>query len=168
MKNFIIRRKIAVMAVVILMIFICEASAQENPRENFFIAPLGETLGYGWNGIAYGGGAAIGAGTGGALGVRFLYAVDNENISFFEINVFARFYVFGREAFYGPFVQLNAGPVIYADSNFDSQSYGNISAGLTTGWRFLTGRYFYIEPTVRVGYPYLMGGGFSVGVQWGS
>ena len=142
-------------------------SAQEGAKQDFFAATFGEAVGYGYNEIAYGGGLIIGGGTGGALGLRILYAQDNENISFLEVNVLARLYVFGRDAFSGPFVQLSAGPVIYADKNPDRSGYGNISAGLSAGWRFLLGKNFFVEPALRIGYPYLIGGGLSAGARWG-
>ena len=133
--------------------------------EDLFVAPLGETLGYGWNGIAYGGGLALGTGSGGALGLRFLYLVDREDIVFFEVNVFARLYIFGPGAFSGPFVQINAGPVLYSDQSLSPSGYGNVSAGLSGGWRFLLGRFFFLEPSLRIGYPYLAGGGVAAGYR---
>lgn len=147
--------------------FILSLSAQEKTRNDIFVSPIAEALGFGWNGIAFGGGVAIGAGTGGTLGLKLLYAVDDEQISFLEANVFARYYIFGKTAFYGPFIQANAGPVIYTDANIDpvKRGYGNISAGVTTGWRFTIGKYFFIEPSLRIGYPYLAGGGIALGFR---
>ena len=136
--------------------------------QDFFVGAFGEAVGYGYDGVAYGGGLIIGAGSGGALGLRVLYALDDIDITFLEVTVFARLYIFGRDAFSGPFVQLNAGPVIYLHSDIDQKGYGNISAGLSTGWRFLLGKRFFAEPTLRIGYPYLLGGTIAVGFRTGS
>jgi len=133
--------------------------------EDFFIAPHGEITGYGLNGYAFGGGIMIGAGTGGALGLSLLYAMDDSDFIFMEMLFFLRGYIFGANAFFGPFLQLSVGPVIYADANPEITNYGNISAGLTTGWRFLLGRRFFIEPSFRIGYPYLAAAGMALGVR---
>ena len=151
------------------LFFLSPLSAQQ--RENVFIAPLIEVNGYGWSSAAYGGGLTIGAGTGGALGVNLLYAVDNENFTFMEIQFFTRAYIYGKNAYSGPFVQLGLGPVIYVDTipgvitGDQTAGQGSFSFGFTTGWRFLAGRYIYIEPAVRLGYPYLAGAGLSLGIQ---
>ena len=147
------------------LLLVSAVSAQEKPRQDFFAASFGEAVGYSYNGVAFGGGLIMGAGTGGALGLRILYVLDDLQISFLEVNVFARLYVFGRYAYSGPFVQLSAGPVMYFDTNPDRSGYGNISAGLSAGWRLLMGRRFFIEPALRIGYPYLAGGSLAIGIR---
>ena len=134
-------------------------------KQDFFIAPVAEISGYGWSGTSYGGGLMIGAGTGGALGLSLHYAVDAENFIFMEMLFFLRLYIYGKNAFSGPFLQLGTGPVIYADSKPEISGYGNFSAGLTTGWRFLLGRVLFIEPAFRLGYPYLAGVSTAIGVR---
>jgi len=136
-------------------------------REAFFIAPTAEVNGYGWNGRAYGGGIVIGAGTGGALGLQLLYAADNENFVFVEMLFFLRAYIYGADASSGPFIQLGLGPVLYGDTKAEISGQGNVSIGINTGWRFLTGRNWFIEPAFRIGYPYLAGGGLSIGYRTG-
>ena len=135
-------------------------------QELIFIAPLAEAIGYSYATIAYGGGLAVGSGSGTAIGLRFLYAVDPEDFVFMEFLFFLRFYFFGAQASTGPFVQLNGGPVVYAYSSPELSGYGNISAGLNVGWRFPLGRNFFIEPSVRAGYPYIFGGGVSSGFRF--
>jgi hypothetical protein len=134
-------------------------------HEDFFIAPLTEINGYGWDSIAYGGGITIGAGTGGAIGLNMLYAVDNENFVFMEMVFFFRAYLYGKNSYSGPYIQLGLGSVLYADTKPEITGYGNFSAGITAGWRFLLGKNFFLEPAVRVGYPYLAGAGVSLGVR---
>ena len=137
--------------------------------ENVFIAPITEVNGYGWSSAAYGGGLTMGAGTGGALGLNLIYATDSANFTFIEIQFFVRAYIYGENAYSGPFMQLGVGPAIYIDAistaGEQSADYGNFSIGLTTGWRFLAGRYIFIEPALRLGYPYLAGVNLSIGVQ---
>ena len=160
----------SVMAVVMVLLLspIVSPMLGAQQQEAFFIAPTAEVNGYGWNGIAYGGGITIGAGTGGALGLQLLYAADNESFVFLEMLFFLRVYVYGADAYSGPFVQLGLGPVLYADTNPEISGHANFSIGLNTGWRFLTGRHFYVEPALRIGYPYLAGGGIAVGYRSGS
>lgn len=135
--------------------------------EDFFIAPFGETVGFGWDGMAYGGGAALGYGDGSAIGLRFLYAQDTYNFVFMELQCFLRVYFFNLNANTGPFVQVSGGPVIYADTMPGISGHGNISAGISAGWRFSAGEHWYIEPVVRTGYPYLFGAGISTGFRTG-
>ena len=150
---------------VISLFFLPYILLAEEKHEDFFLAPLGEISGYGANGYAFGGGFIIGAGTGGSLGLSLQYAADNENFIFIEMLFFLRGYILGANAFSGPFVQFSIGPVIYADSNPQISNYGNISAGLTTGWRFLLGKNFFAEPAFRIGYPYLAATSIAVGIR---
>ena len=125
--------------------------------EDFFVAPLGEAAGFGWDGLSYGGGFTLGCGDGAAIGIRCLYAQDSYNFIAMELQCFLRMY-FSLNANTGPFVQISAGPVIYADTIPALSGYGTISAGLGAGWRFPVGKHWYIEPAIRAGYPYLIGG----------
>ena len=154
----------AVVAVLLLSPIVSPMLGAQQP-EAFFIAPTAEVNGYGWNGISYGGGIIIGAGTGGALGLQLLYAADNESFVFMEMLFFLRVYIYGADASSGPFVQLGLGPVLYADTKAEITGYGNFSMGLNTGWRFLAGRNWYIEPAFRIGYPFLAGAGLSIGYR---
>ena len=128
-----------------------------------------EGIGYGRRAPALGGGFALGAGDGVAIGFRLLYAVafGDESINSLEMALFMRFYPFGPEASTGLFVQVTVGAVIYARDNafsFPSEA-GAISAGLAAGWRFPLGKHWYIEPSIRGGYPYIAGAGVSAGFR---
>ena len=142
------------------------AEAAAPRQELFFIAPLAEAAGYSYDSVAYVGGLTIGAGSGTAIGIKLLYFTDPENFVFMELLVFLRFYFFGTQASTGPFLQLIGGPVIYADNSLAPSGYGNFSAGLGAGWRIPLGSHFYIEPAIRAGYPYIVGGGISTGVRF--
>ncbi|MDR3021022.1 MAG: hypothetical protein LBU66_09020 [Treponema sp.] len=132
-------------------------------EEAFFIASFAETIGYSYDTIAYGGGLSFMSGGGTAIGFRLLYAVNPEDYIFIEILFLLRYYFFDSQANTGPFIQFNGGPVIYAYETPELTGYGNISAGLSAGWRFLLGKNFFIEPAVRAGYPYIAGAGVSFG-----
>ncbi len=136
--------------------------------EDFFVAPIGEAVGFGWDGMAYGGGLAVGYGDGAAIGIRFMYAQDTQKFVFMELQCFLRLYFFNMNASTGPFIQVSGGPVIFSDSTPEISGYGNISAGLSAGWRFPLGKHWYIEPVVRTGYPYIFGGGISTGFRKGA
>jgi hypothetical protein len=147
--------------------FIAQAHGREHVREDFFVAPFGEVVGLGW-GIAYGGGLSLGYGDGTAIGLRFLYTQDDYRFVSMELQAFFRLYFFEKfHASTGPFVQISGGPVIYADTVPAVSGYGSISAGLSAGWRFPLGKYWFIEPSVRTGYPFLIGGGISTGLRIG-
>jgi hypothetical protein len=91
-----------------------------------------------------------------------------------ELNFLLRFYLFGMARTASPrnsglFLQLNGGPVIFARNADDiamPSKTGTLSGGLSLGWRFLLGRFFFIEPSVRGGYPFLAGAGLSAGVRF--
>ena len=137
--------------------------------EDFWISPCTELAMYSSTSIAYGGGAAIGYGRGVSIGVRAAYFVENEyQIATLELSFLLRFYFLGRDSISGPFIQLMGGPVIFArDSSMNVPSeYGIFSAGLSFGWRFLLGKIWFIEPSVRGGFPYIAGAGVSAGMRF--
>lgn len=137
-------------------------SLRDSPAD-FFIAPLAEIIGYSRKSLAFGSGFALGAGSGVAIGLHFLYTIDTESINTMEIIVFMRFYLQGAGSSTGLFVQLNTGASIidYGKAAFPPAESGDISAGLAVGWRFLLKNRWYLEPVIRVGYPYIAGVGVS-------
>ena len=137
--------------------------AQSTEKTDIFIAPLAEVIGFSFKGPAFGGGFALGAGNGVAVGARFLYAVDTESIHTFEIAFFMRFYFKGADACTGPFGQLNIGAAIHEHEHaaFPITKLGVFSAGIAAGWRLPLGKRWYFEPSVRAGYPYLVGTGVA-------
>jgi len=156
-------------AVLFFLIAAFSVFAQEDakkPREEIFVAPLIETLLYGYDGLAFGGGIAAGYGTRSVLGTRFLYAADADDFLFMELQLLLRFYFFDEEVNKGPFVQVNGGPVWFFLEKPKHSGHGALSIGLSAGWRFLFGKMFYAEPVLRVGYPYLIGGGATAGVRF--
>ena len=102
------------------------------------------------------------------IGARAVYFADVESVHALEVAVFMRFFIFRSHAESGLFVQLNAGGVAFVRDEAISlpTDIGSLSAFLTAGWRFLFGSRFFIEPTVRAGYPYTIGTGISGGVRF--
>jgi len=147
----------------------CEPAAQR-PREDFFIAPLTEVILYGIEIPAFGGGFAVGYGTGTAIGLRLLYTLDVDNINMLEMVVFLRYYIFGAQAYYGPFVQLLAGTAIFTrySTVYLPTGVGSFSIGLAAGWRFFFagGERFFLEGAIRAGFPYYIGTGLSIGTRF--
>ena len=161
--------KIPIIIGIFLLFFTFSAFANGEGRERqelFFVAPLVETIGYSDKTLAFGGGLSIGSGSGTAFGMRLLLAANPENFTFVEILFFMRLYIFGTNADTGPFVQINGGPVMYSDGRPEHSGFGNISAGLSGGWRFPLGESFFIEPAARVGFPYIAGIGVSSGYRY--
>jgi hypothetical protein len=109
-----------------------------------------------------------------SLGLKVVYLDDINEFRTVELNFLLRFYPLGmaRAEFprnSGLFLQLNGGPVIFARDANDiamPSKTGTLSGGLSLGWRFLLGRFFFIEPAVRGGYPYVAGAGLSAGVRF--
>jgi hypothetical protein len=150
--------------------------AQNNPapREDLWVCAVFESGFYSVSNLAIGGGMALGYGDRLALGLKVIYWNDMEEVRSLELNFLTRFYFFNKEravslAPSGPFIQFNIGPVIFAwdEQNITMPSETVLtSAGLSLGWRFLFGRYFFIEPAIRGGTPYLFGAGLSAGVRF--
>jgi hypothetical protein len=145
------------------------AEDQASVREDLWVCPVFESGWYGVSGMAIGGGAALGYGDRLAFGLKAVYWNDLKDLRALELNFLARYYFFSMTAPSGPFIQLNGGPVIFAQGEntitVPSQTV-TISAGLSFGWRFLLGRYFFIEPSIRGGYPYYAVAGLSAGARF--
>ena len=69
----------------------------------------------------------------------------------------------------GLFLQFTGGPAIFFDRRekvSPPSGIGRISAGLGVGWRFPLGRLFFIEPSIRGGYPFIVGAVLSTGIRF--
>jgi hypothetical protein len=145
------------------------SQAEEGSSVNFWISPAAETAMYDVADLAFGGGFALGIGSGVSLGLRAAYFIVPGGISTIELNFLLRFFLFGAGAVSGPFLQAAAGPAIFTGSGDDvtvPSELGMISAGLSFGWRFLFLNRWFVEPAIRGGYPYLAGAGVSAGVRF--
>ncbi|MCL2480514.1 MAG: hypothetical protein FWF38_02260 [Spirochaetaceae bacterium] len=123
-----------------------------------------EGIGYSGEGLAFGGGLAVGAENSGySLGLRLLYATESDSVKTMELNALIRFYFFNRDQHNGLFLQINGGSAL---SSLDEDKVGSVSAGISVGWRIPFGELFFVEPAVRVGYPYMAGVGVAGGIRF--
>ena len=158
-----------IMLIVCLFLFAIPAFSQSNADGDFWVCPITEIAMYSISNIAYGGGLALGYGRGVSIGFKVSYLADAAGVvNTLELDFLLRLYFFGRDYCSGPFIQLNAGPALFAqdESLGIPAEIGILSAGLVLGWRFLLGRYFFIEPAIRAGYPYIAGAAFSGGFRY--
>jgi len=147
-----------------------EADAENTARENsdFWISLGGDISMYSYMGFAYGGSFSLGFGTGSSLGLKVTWYFNEEGIDTLELNFIIRFYLLGSNAYSGPFLQFMGGPALHNRSGhftFPSNT-GIVSAGLSFGWRFLFADRWFIEPTIRGGYPYLAGATVAAGIRF--
>jgi hypothetical protein len=142
--------------------------------EELWVCPVFETNFFSLNNAAFGGGAALGYGNKMSFGLKVVYCKDLQGVSTLELNFLVRLYL---SVFFQPesagssglFIQFSGGPAIFGKNNNNiavPAGIGSFSAGLSLGWRFPFGRFFFIEPLIRGGYPYIVGAGLSAGVRF--
>jgi len=139
-------------------------------RRNLYIGLFAEGSGYTRYKSGFGGGLTIGGSFNGiGAGVNFMYAQDNEKYIFMEALAHFRYYLpFFKSAKNntGLFLQADGGIVLFAYDKPEISGYKSFSGGLGAGWRFPLGQYFYLEPRVRGGYPYLFGASITAGIRF--
>ena len=156
-----------------LIVLPLSAQDQEKLPEDLWFSPSGEIALYSPVSLSYGGGIAIAYGSGTSIGIKASWFFDFDGqVNVMELNVLFRLYFLGNSAISGPFIQFAGGPSIYFNSNENISFPARIgipNAGLALGWRFLLGKYAFIEPSIRGGYPFIAGVSLSAGVHfWGS
>ena len=158
-----------------LLLICLPLSAQDQTKEpeDLWIGLNAETALYSPVSISFGGGITIAYGSGTSIGVSASWLIDTEGqLNILIFNMLFRLYFYGKSANSGPFIQIEGGPVLYFGSK-ESIAFpariGMINAGAALGWRFLLGKYVFIEPSIRGGYPFIAGISLSAGVHfWGS
>jgi len=145
-----------------------KSNAVLRSEKDIWISIGGELSLYSYVGPAYGGSFTFGYGSGSSIGIKAAYFFNEEKIETLEICLLLRFYLFGRNAYSGPFLQFLGGPSLYNRSGSFSlpSNIGAVSAGLCFGWRFIFANRWFIEPMIRGGYPYLFGATVSAGVRF--
>lgn len=164
---------------IIFLIFSASLLAQEKAgflavpdgKGDFWFCPSAETALYSSATMSYGAGFAIAYGRKVSIGIKasFFSDIGNE-LSVLEVNVLARYYLQKGPAISGPFLQIMGGPTFYFINSgteaSDIPMVGRVSAGLSFGWRFLLGKYFFVEPSVKAGYPYIIGISAAAGLHF--
>jgi hypothetical protein len=163
MANSISMLKVKFLLVCMGMSNIFPVTAQDKAVfEDLWVCPVFETGLYGAVNPSFGGGAVLGYGGKMTFGIKAIYWRDMDEVRALELNVLVRHYFFSTAKHPGLFLQFSGGPVIITNPT----KAATISAGLSAGWRFHLGRYFFIEPVIRGGYPYFVTGGLSAGVRF--
>jgi len=160
-----------VICFVIFLFFIClPLSAQiQAQREEFWISPGADIALYSPVSMSYGGSMTIAYGSGTSIGTKIAWFFDqNGKVNVLELGILFRMYFFENYANSRLFMQLAGGPAIYFPKE-EAVSYpakiGHASIGLAVGWRFLLGKYFFVEPSINGGYPFIVGTCLSAGVR---
>ena len=133
-------------------------------REDFWISGGADVAMFSVTNIAYGGGLALGYGKNVSIGFKAAWFFDGaKEVNSMEFNILLRWFFIRASS--GPFFQFNGGPVFFAkdESMKIPSEFGAISAGLSFGWRFRFGKYWFVEGAVRGGYPFIAGGGIFAG-----
>ena len=167
----------------LILIFFLNASlfAQEQEEEQRFLTPPPEkgefwfclsteiSL-YSESTFSYGAGFTMAYGKKVSFGLKGVYFFDEDNtLDVLELHVLFRLYLLRGAANRGPFFQLGGGPAIFFHREYEIElptAFGMFSAGLVFGWRFLLGNTFFIEPSLRGGYPFVIGGALSTGLRF--
>ena len=147
-----------------------EAAIQITPRQmhwDLYIALLGNVQGYTRRSAAFGGGLTFGGSLNNmGFSISLLYAEDTERFVFAEALASFRYYLMRARNNTGLFLQAEGGIVFFSRDSFEFSEHRTFTAGLCIGWRFPFGQRWYLEPVIRGGYPYLVGGGLSVGIRF--
>ena len=93
-------------------------------------------------------------------GILITASSNGTSNSVIEPSVLVRYY-FSEQ--YGFFLQLDAGASIIAENDEVNFTF---LGGLRSGYRFQIGAVFFIEPFLRMGYPFLAGGGVLFGYRY--
>jgi len=138
--------------------------------EDFWISPGAVVALYSPVSLSYGGSLAVGYGSGTSMGLKASWLIDHDGrLNILILDILFRWYFFGDSANSGLFIQFAGGPAVFFEHEENVSlpvRIGTLSAGLALGWRFLLGKYFYVEPSISGGYPYIAGAGLCAGVRF--
>jgi hypothetical protein len=150
-----------------------ENSAEEDNTAKSLIDRPNFWAGFGFNTGVYdpaglsliGANLAFGYGSGTSIGFMASYFL-NPKSNVFELDLLLRFYLSGKNASLGPFLQVVGGATLINRklNIIIPAETGIFNAGLGFGWRLIGFNRFYWEPSIRVGYPYYCSIALSVGV----
>jgi hypothetical protein len=104
--------------------------------------------------------ASLGLGRYFSAGLKAGYSSNFSAIDTLEMAALGRWYFLSREKS-RLFVHLELGADLIL---YEEKIYPAFLGGLGAGWRFHLGRW-YLEPALRLGYPYIWGGGLGFGYR---
>ena len=142
-----------------LMLMLCVTSGLF-ALDSIFTGVGVEINGHTRNGMAVGGGLLFGLDLDQqhSMGLRTSFFHNLATVSCLETNILIRYYIpqasglFGFDG--GLFAQAELGLIVFFE-------YGKVfpafSGGAAAGWRINMGTFWFIEPTIRVGYPHMWG-----------
>jgi outer membrane protein OmpA-like peptidoglycan-associated protein len=130
--------------------------------DDFFIGLGPEINKHTREGPAYGGGLTAGLSLNPdmALGIKMSFSGDFVTVSAFEPVAFFRYYL--PLPIKGFFAQAEAGGIVFFEYGERFPAFFAAAAG---GWRYTFKNNFYIEPTIRGGYPIGIGIGITAGIK---
>jgi hypothetical protein len=96
-----------------------------------------------------------------SLGLKTAFSSNMDTITTLEPAALFRYYLPFK--FNGLFAQAEIGTAIFFE---DGKSYPAFLGGLTFGWRYKVWNDWYIEPSVRTGYPFIWGVGLLAGLSF--
>jgi hypothetical protein len=136
-------------------------------RPDFWVGFGFNTAFYNTSGLSVGFNLAVGYGSGSSIGFMASYFLNDSDSSILEFDLLLRFYLLGKNAFLGPFLQAVGGASLanYSVSMNIPSNTGVFNAGLGFGWRLIDVNKYYWEPSIRVGYPYYCCIVLSIGIR---
>jgi len=139
-------------------------------RGEFWFSPSAEIALYSKYSFSYGAGFSMAYGKKVCVGLKAAFFFDEqEALNVLELHFLLRLYLSNVNTSSGPFLQLTGGPALFFEHSGEitlPSDYGLFSIGLCFGWRFLLGNVFFIEPSIRAGYPFIVGGSVSIGLRF--
>ena len=94
-----------------------------------------------------------------AVGLKNAVSFSFEDLIVLENAAFFRYYPIKNM---GLFLQADLGATVLFENEKAKPVF---LGGLLVGWRFNFGKFFYLEPSARGGYPFIWGAGLTAGVK---
>ena len=98
-----------------------------------------------------------------AAGIKTTFSYDFSTVGAWETAALFRYYL--PLDTIGPFIQAEAGCIVFFEHG---EVFPAFSGGVRTGWRFSFDRNWYVEPSIRGGYPFMWGAGIVAGLKLGA
>jgi len=135
----------------------------------FWVSAGAETAIYSKSGLSYGGGLVFAYNRGVSIGLKTTYFFDFDNrVDVLELGFLLRFFFRGIHDNVGPYIQFSGGQALFfrRDNVTIPAKWGIFYGGANLGWRLFLGEKFFMEPYIRIGYPFIIGSGLSTGIRF--